>query len=44
MLAEVEAAADAAGVDRAPVMRLYEDLIETSIALEFGRWVKLSAS
>jgi isochorismate pyruvate lyase len=36
--AKVDAAAAAAGVDRALVSRLYEDLIETSIAHELGRW------
>jgi isochorismate pyruvate lyase len=36
--AKVDAAADAAGIDRALMSRLYEDLIETSIAHELGRW------
>ena len=36
--AKVDAAADAAGIDRALMSRLYEDLIETSIAHEMGRW------
>jgi len=36
--AKVDAAAAAAGVDRELVARLYEDLIETSIAHELGRW------
>ena len=36
--AKVDAAADAAGVDRALMSRLYEDLIETSIAHELVRW------
>ena len=36
--AKVDAAAAAAGVDRVLVARLYEDLIETSIAHELGRW------
>ena len=36
--AKVDAAADAAGIDRALVDRLYEDLIETSIAHELVRW------
>ena len=34
--AKVEAAADEAGVDRALMARIYEDLIETSIAHELG--------
>ncbi len=38
VLAKVDAAAKAAGIDRALVARLYEDLIETSIAHEFQRW------
>ena len=33
---KVDAAASAAGVDRALMDRLYEDLVETSIAYEFG--------
>lgn len=36
VLAKVDAAADAAGVDRDLMARLYEDLIETSIAHELG--------
>ena len=36
--AKVDAAAAAAGVDRALMARLYEDLIETSIAHELDRW------
>ena len=36
--AKVDAAAAAAGVDRELVERLYEDLIETSIAHELVRW------
>ena len=36
--AKVDAAAAAAGIDRDLVARLYEDLIETSIAHELGRW------
>jgi isochorismate pyruvate lyase len=36
--AKVDAAAAAAGVDRTLVGRLYEDLIETSIAHELVRW------
>ena len=36
--AKVDAAADAAGVDRDLMSRLYEDLIETSIAHELVRW------
>ena len=39
--AKVDAAADAAGIDRALMSRLYEDLIETSIAHELGRWVAI---
>ena len=44
VLAKVGAAAEAAGIDRALVVRLYEDLIETSIAHELGRWDALSRS
>ena len=36
--AKVDAAAAAKGVDRALAERLYEDLIETSIAHELARW------
>jgi isochorismate pyruvate lyase len=36
--AKVDAAAGAAGVDRDLMSRLYEDLIETSIAHELARW------
>ncbi len=36
--AKVDAAAADAGVDRHLVSRLYEDLIETSIAHEMARW------
>ena len=36
--AKVDAAAVAAGIDRTLVARLYEDLIETSIAHELIRW------
>jgi isochorismate pyruvate lyase len=36
--AKVDAAAAAAGVDRYLMSRLYEDLIETSIAHELARW------
>ena len=36
--AKVDAAAAAAGIDRALIDRLYEDLIETSIAHELLRW------
>ena len=36
--AKVDAAAAAVGIDRALVERLYEDLIETSIAHELVRW------
>jgi isochorismate pyruvate lyase len=39
--AKVDAAAAGAGIDRDLVARLYEDLIETSIAHELGRWDKL---
>lgn len=35
VLAKVDASADELGVDRALLARLYEDLIETSIAYEF---------
>lgn len=35
VLAKVDAAAEELGVDRALMARLYEDLIETSIAHEF---------
>ena len=42
VLAKVEAAATARGVDRELVARLYEDLIETSIAHELERWDRLS--
>jgi isochorismate pyruvate lyase len=36
--AKVDAAAAAAGIDRDLLARLYEDLIETSIAHELRRW------
>ena len=36
--AKVDAAAAAAGIDRALIDRLYEDLIEPSIAHELVRW------
>jgi isochorismate pyruvate lyase len=36
--AKVDAAADTAGIDRDLMSRLYEDLIETSIAHELARW------
>jgi isochorismate pyruvate lyase len=36
--AKVDAAAAEAGIDRALIDRLYEDLIETSIAHELVRW------
>ena len=39
--AKVDAVAAAAGIDRDLVARLYEDLIETSIAHELVRWDKL---
>ena len=42
VLAKVEAAATARGVDRELVARLYEELIETSIAHELERWDRLS--
>jgi isochorismate pyruvate lyase len=42
--AKVDAAAMAAGVDRELMARLYEDLIETSIAHELGRWDRLRQS
>ncbi len=38
VLAKVDEAALAAGIDREFVARLYEDLIETSIAHELKRW------
>ena len=38
VLAKVEAAAVGAGVEPALIARLYEDLIETSIAHELDRW------
>ena len=38
VLAKVEAAAVAAGIEPALVSRLYEDLIESSIAHELRRW------
>jgi isochorismate pyruvate lyase len=38
VLAKVDASADALGVDRALMARLYEDLIETSIAHEFDQF------
>ena len=38
VLSKVDAAARAAGVDAKLVARLYEDLIETSIAHELRRW------
>ena len=41
VLAKVDATAEAAGIDRGLVARLYEDLIETSIAHELGRWEAL---
>ena len=41
VLAKVEAGATARGVDRELVARLYEDLIETSIAHELDRWDRL---
>ena len=36
--AKVDAAAEAAGIDRALIARLYEDLIESSIAHELDRF------
>jgi isochorismate pyruvate lyase len=42
--AKVDAAAAAADVDRDLVARLYEDLIETSIAHELVQWEKLRAT
>ena len=36
--AKVDAAAAAVGIDRDLMSRLYEDLIETSIAHELARW------
>ena len=41
VLAKVDAAAAAAGVDRELMARLYQDLIETSIAHELERWDRL---
>jgi isochorismate pyruvate lyase len=41
VLAKVDAAAQVAGIDRDLAARLYEDLIETSIAHELGRWDSL---
>ena len=38
VLAKVDAAAERMGVDRALMARLYEDLIETSIAHEFDEY------
>ena len=38
VLAKVDATADALGVDRALMARLYEDLIETSIAYELAEF------
>ena len=38
VLAKVGAAATAAGIDTLLLARLYEDLIETSIAHELRRW------
>ena len=39
--AKVDAAAMEAGVDRELMARLYEDLIETSIAHELERWDRI---
>ena len=41
VLAKVDAAAAAAGIDRTLMARLYQDLIETSIANELERWDRL---
>ena len=41
--AKVDAEAERVGVDRALCSRLYEDLIETSIAHEFNRFDSLRA-
>jgi len=38
VLAKVAAVGDGAGVDRGLIARLYEDLIECSIAHEMKRW------
>ena len=38
VLAKVDAAAARMSLDRSLVARMYEDLIETSIAHELGRW------
>jgi len=43
VLAKVDAAADALGIDRALMARLYEELIETSIAYELDRFDRLRA-
>jgi isochorismate pyruvate lyase len=42
--AKVDAAATEAGIDRELMARLYEDLIETSIAHELRRWDALRQS
>lgn len=44
VLAKVDSAAAAAGVDRALMARFYEDLIETSIAHELERWEAIRAT
>ena len=41
VLAKVDAAARSAGVDPSLIARLYEDLIEASIAHELRRWDEL---
>ena len=41
VLARVDAAAAASGLDRGLIARLYEELIERSIAHEFRRWDEL---
>ena len=41
VLAKVDAAASTLNVDRALMARLYEDLIETSIAYELGEFDRL---
>ena len=44
VLTKVDTAAAAAGVDRALMARLYEDLIETSIAHELEQWEAIRAT
>ena len=42
--AKVDAAAAAAGIDRELIARLYDDLVETSIAHELACWDRLSSA